>query len=70
MCVTIHHLAGGVLGQSAHHAVHLVKPLERSLNLRVQLFVLCVLVVEHGSVLIPLIVRPDRRVLAAGRRER
>ena len=61
-----HHLRGRVLRQSTHHGVHLVKPLGRSLNLGVELFVLCVLIVEHGSVLIPLLVRPDRRVFTAG----
>ena len=56
MCVTNHHLAGGVLRQTAHHGVHLVELLEGGLHLRVQLLVLCVLVVKHGPVLVPLLV--------------
>lgn len=56
MCVTNHHLAGGVLRQTAHHGVHIVELLEGGLHLRVQLLVLCVLVVKHGPVLVPLLV--------------
>lgn len=55
--VTNHHLAGGVLGQTAHHGVHLVKLLGGGLHVRVDLLVLCILVVEHSSVLVPLLVR-------------
>lgn len=61
--MTSHHLAGGVLGQTAHHGVHLVELLQGVLHLRVELLVLCILVVKHGSVLIPLLIGPDRRVL-------
>lgn len=54
--VISHHVAGGVLGQTVHHGVHLIKLLHRRLHLRVELFVLGVLVVEHGSVLVSLLI--------------
>lgn len=62
-------MAGGVLGQTAHHGVHLVKLAGGLLHLGVDLLVLGVLVVEHGSVLVALLGGPDRRVLAAIRRQ-
>lgn len=58
-CVTNHHLAGRVLGESVHHGVHLVKLLEGELHLSMELFVLCILVVEHSSVLVPFLIGPD-----------
>lgn len=61
-----HHLAAGVLRQAGHHGVHLLELLEGRLHLRVELLVLGILVVEHGPVLVPLLVRPDRRVLPVG----
>lgn len=57
-----HHLAGWVLGQAAHHAVHLVELLLRELHLSVEILVLGILVVEHSSVLVPLLVGSNRWV--------
>lgn len=62
MRVATHHLAGRVLWQAAHHGVHLVKLLLGELHLGVELLVLCVLVVEHSSVLVSLLVGSDRWV--------
>lgn len=61
--MTSHHLAGGVLGQTVHHGVHLVELLEGVLHLGVELLVLRILVIKHGSVLIPLLIGLDQRVL-------
>lgn len=65
-----HHLAGRVLGQTAHHAVHLVKLLLRGLHLSVELLVLGVLVVKHSSVLVSLLVGSDRWVFTGDERKR
>ena len=62
MCVGTHHLAAWVLGQTVHHAVHLVKLLLRKLHLSVELLVLGVLVVKHSSVLVSLLVGANRWV--------
>lgn len=62
MGVATHHLAGWVLGQTAHHAVHLVKLLLGGLHLSVELLVLGVLVVKHSSVLVSLLVGSNRWV--------
>lgn len=61
-----HHLAARVLRKTLHHGVHLVKLLESSLHLRVELFVFSVLVIKHSTVLVPFIIRPDGRILTAG----
>lgn len=65
-----HHLAGWVLGQTAHHAVHLVKLLLRQLHLSVELLVLGVLVVKHSSVLVSLLVGSNRWVFTGDERKR
>lgn len=70
MRVAHHHLAGRVLGQAAHHGVHLVELLLRELHLGVELLVLCVLVVEHSSVLVPLLVSSNRRVFPGDERKK
>lgn len=69
MRVANHHLAGWVLGQTAHHGVHLVKLLLSELHLGVELLVLRVLVVEHSSVLVSLLVSPNRRIFTEDNRK-
>lgn len=58
-------LVDGVLGQVTHHPIHLIELLKGGVHLRVQLFVLCILVVEHGLVLVSLLVCPNAGVLPA-----
>lgn len=70
MRVANHHLAGRVLGQTAHHGVHLVKLLLSELHLGVELLVLCVLVVEHCSVLVSLLVSSNRWVFPEDERKK
>lgn len=70
MHVATHHLAGWVLGQTAHHAVHLVELLLRQLHLSMELLVLGVLVVKHSSVLVSLLVGSNRWVFTGEERKR
>lgn len=56
-------MAGRPGGQVLHHLVHLFKLLGHGLNLRVQLLVLSILVIEHSPVLVPLLLRADAGVL-------
>lgn len=60
----LHHLAGRLGGQVVHHSVHLLELAGHGLDLGVELPVLCVLVVEDGPVLVPLLIALDAGVLA------
>lgn len=46
-----------------HHFIHLLELAGHGLDLGVQVAVLCVLVVEHGPVLVPLLIAVDAGVL-------
>lgn len=58
-----YHLAGRPGGEAVHHFIHLLELLGHGLDLGVQVPVLCVLVVEHGPVLVPLLITADAGIL-------
>lgn len=58
-----------MLRKRLDHGVHLLKPLQRGLNVRVELLVLGVLIVEHGPVPVLLLNGPDRWIFTAQKTE-
>lgn len=58
-----------MLRKRLDHGVHLLKLLQGGLDVRVELFVLGVLVVEHGPVPVLLLAGPDRWIFTAQTRE-
>ena len=56
-----------MLREIAHHGVHFIKLLERDLDISMKLLILCILVVEHSSVLVSLLIGADTGVLTADR---
>lgn len=69
LCLSVcrlYQLTGGPWRKAVHHFVHLLKLLGHGQNFCMQLLVLSILVIEHGLVLVPFLVRADTWVFSVG----